>query len=98
MGFYSLPAGRTPKRMTRLNGRSHCHGIRPESAAASRETEMDFEYSDRTKELQEKLLKFKDEVIYPAETVYEEQMEQAKDRWQLPPVLEECKAEAKKRG
>ena len=59
---------------------------------------MDFEYSDRTKELQEKLLKFMDEVIYPAETVYEEQMEKAKDRWQLPPVLEECKAEAKKRG
>ena len=59
---------------------------------------MDFEYSDRTKELQEKLLKFMDEVIYPAEPVYEEQMEKAKDRWQLPPVLEECKAEAKKRG
>ena len=39
-----------------------------------------------------------DEVIYPAETVYEEQMEKAKDRWQLPPVLEDCKAEAKKRG
>src|SRR6478735_5552936 len=59
---------------------------------------MDFEYSDRTKELQEKLLKFMDEVIYPAEPVYEEQMEKAKDRWQLPPVLEQCKAEAKKRG
>jgi alkylation response protein AidB-like acyl-CoA dehydrogenase len=39
-----------------------------------------------------------DEVIYPAEPVYEEQMEKAKDRWQLPPVLEDCKAEAKKRG
>src|SRR6476620_4130474 len=59
---------------------------------------MDFEYSDRTKELQEKLLKFMDDVIYPAESVYEEQMEQAKDRWQLPKVIEECKAEAKKRG
>jgi len=59
---------------------------------------MDFEYSDRTKELQEKLLKFMDEVIYPAEPVYEEQLNGAKDRWQLPPVMEECKAEAKKRG
>jgi acyl-CoA dehydrogenase len=39
-----------------------------------------------------------DEVIYPAEPVYEEQMEKAKDRWQLPPIIEECKAEAKKRG
>ena len=59
---------------------------------------MDFEYSDRSKELLEKLNKFMDEVIYPAEPVYEEQMEKAKDRWQLPAVLEECKAEAKKRG
>ena len=59
---------------------------------------MDFEYSDRTKALLEKLHKFMDEVIYPAEPVYEEQMEKAKDRWQLPPVIEECKAEAKKRG
>jgi hypothetical protein len=25
-------------------------------------------------------------------------MEKAKDRWQLPPIIEECKAEAKKRG
>ena len=64
----------------------------------AREMEMDFEYSDRTKELQEKLLKFMDEVIYPAETVYEEQMEKAKDRWQLPPIIEQCKSEAKKRG
>ena len=59
---------------------------------------MDFEYSDRSKALVEKLNKFMDEVIYPAEPVYEEQMEKAKDRWQLPPVLEDCKAEAKKRG
>ena len=59
---------------------------------------MDFEYSDRSKALVEKLNKFMDEVIYPAESVYEEQMEKAKDRWQLPPVMEECKAEAKKRG
>jgi acyl-CoA dehydrogenase len=63
-----------------------------------RETAMDFEYTDRTKELQEKLTKFMDEVIYPAESVYEEQLSAAKDRWQLPPVMESCKAEAKKRG
>ena len=81
-----------------LNGRSHGRGFRPESAAARRERRMDFEYSDRTKALLEKLNKFMDEVIYPAEPVYEEQMEKAKDRWQLPPVIEECKAEAKKRG
>ena len=43
---------------------------------------MDFEYSDRSKALLETLNKFMDEVIYPAEPVYEEQMEKAKDRWQ----------------
>jgi len=59
---------------------------------------MDFEYTDRTKELLERMNKFMDDVIYPAEAVYEQQMESAKDRWQLPPVMEECKAEAKKRG
>ena len=59
---------------------------------------MDFEYTDRTKELLERMHKFMDEVIYPAEEVYEQQMESAKDRWSLPPVMEECKAEARKRG
>src|SRR5204862_8219659 len=63
-----------------------------------RETTMDFEYTDRTKEVQEKLTKFMDEVVYPAESVYEEQLTAAKDRWQLPPVMEQCNAEAKKRG
>ena len=51
--------------------------------------------SDRSKSpggkaLLEKLNKFMDEVIYPAEPVYEEQMEKAKDRWQLPKVIEEA--------
>jgi acyl-CoA dehydrogenase len=59
---------------------------------------MDFEYTDRTKDLLERMHKFMDEVIYPAEAVYEQQMESAKDRWSLPPVMEECKAEARKRG
>ncbi len=59
---------------------------------------MDFEYSDRTKELIERVQKFMDDVIYPAEHVFHEQLEAGKDRWQLPPVMEELKAEAKKRG
>ncbi len=59
---------------------------------------MDFEHSDRTKDLLERLGKFMDEVVYPAEEVYDQQLEDAKDRWQLPPVMEEAKAEARKRG
>src|SRR5437867_3300633 len=77
----------------------HISGVFRQSPPSTQgEKAMDFEYSDRSKALLEKLNKFMDEVVYPAEPVYEEQMEKAKDRWQLPPVLESCKAEAKKRG
>src|SRR5215467_13239403 len=77
----------------------HSAAVFGQSAAQHEGRErMDFEYSDRTKALLEKLNKFMDEVIYPAEPVYEEQLNSAKDRWQLPPVMEECKAEARKRG
>jgi acyl-CoA dehydrogenase len=59
---------------------------------------MDFEYPERTKALVEKVTKFMDEKVYPAEAVYEEQLANAKERWSLPPVMEELKAEARKRG
>ena len=59
---------------------------------------MDFEFPARTKDLMEKVQKFMDEVVIPAEEVYHHQLESQKDRWQLPPVMEELKAEAKKRG
>ena len=56
---------------------------------------MDFEYSDRTKELREKLLAFMDAHIYPAEPVYAEQLDAGEERWRSPPIMEELKAEAK---
>jgi len=59
---------------------------------------MDFDYTPRVRELIEKLNKFMDEVIYPAEPVFEEQMKSSKDRWSLPPIMEDLKAEARKRG
>lgn len=59
---------------------------------------MDFELSDRAKEYQERLLSFMDEHIYPAEAVYAEQMAESGDPNFHPPVLEELKAEARKRG
>jgi acyl-CoA dehydrogenase len=59
---------------------------------------MDFEYPERTKALVDKVTKFMDEKVYPAEAVYEEQLANAKERWSLPPVMEELKAEARKRG
>ncbi|MFG2522030.1 acyl-CoA dehydrogenase family protein [Streptomyces sp. NPDC048527] len=57
-----------------------------------------FELTDRAKEYQEKLLAFMDERIYPAESVYEAQMVESGDPHFHPPILEELKADAKKRG
>ncbi|MBC9227442.1 acyl-CoA dehydrogenase [Aeromicrobium sp. 636] len=59
---------------------------------------MQFELSDTAKEYQEKLLAFMDEHIYPAEAVYHRQMAEAGDPNFHPPILEELKAEARKRG
>ena len=39
---------------------------------------MDFEYSDRTKDLIERVQKFMDDVIYPGEKIYHEQLEASK--------------------
>ena len=51
----------------------------------------------RARELKDNLLDYMDRHVYPSEAVYEEQ-HKAGDRWDAPPVLEELKAEAKKRG
>lgn len=59
---------------------------------------MDFELSDTAKEYQEKLLAFMDEHIYPAESVYFEQMAESGNPNFQPPILEELKVEAKSRG
>ncbi|WP_375001655.1 acyl-CoA dehydrogenase family protein [Aeromicrobium sp. CTD01-1L150] len=59
---------------------------------------MQFDLSDRCKEYQEKLLAFMDEHIYPAESVYAAQMAEAGHPNFHPPILEELKTEAKKRG
>jgi acyl-CoA dehydrogenase len=59
---------------------------------------MEFELSDRCKEYQERLQAFMDERIYPAESIYEEQMEASGDPHHHPAVLEELKEDAKRRG
>ncbi|WP_395447813.1 acyl-CoA dehydrogenase family protein [Aminobacter sp. UC22_36] len=57
---------------------------------------MDFEYSDKTKSLLERLNAFMDAHVYPNERRYHEEVEA--DRWGHPPVLEELKAKAKAAG
>ncbi|MGP3776734.1 acyl-CoA dehydrogenase family protein [Streptomyces sp. SDT5-1] len=57
-----------------------------------------YEQTARGKEYQEKLLAFMDEHVYPAEQVYAAQMAESGDPHFHPPVIEELKTEAKKRG
>ncbi|MET0136729.1 MAG: acyl-CoA dehydrogenase family protein [Kibdelosporangium sp.] len=59
---------------------------------------MDFGYDARTQELREQLTAFMDEFVYPAEPVFETQLAEADDPWVIPPVVEDLKAEARKRG
>ena len=57
-----------------------------------------FEVSERTKRYQADLLAFMDECVYPAEPVYEEQMRSSGDPHHQPPIIEELKEQARKRG
>ena len=58
---------------------------------------MDFEYSEKTKQLLARLNAFMDEHIYPNEEAYYRQHDALGDRWQIPPMMEELKAKARAR-
>src|SRR5436190_12849894 len=57
---------------------------------------MDFEFSARVRELQDQVTGFMESHIYPNEALHAEQVEA--DRWGQPPIVEELKVEAQKRG
>lgn len=57
-----------------------------------------FEPSDRAKRFRDDLQDFMDAAVYPAEPVYEAQMHASGDPHFHPPVLEDLKSEAKRRG
>ncbi|MFC8450998.1 acyl-CoA dehydrogenase family protein [Kitasatospora sp. NPDC057223] len=60
---------------------------------------MDFSYDARTLELRERLLAFMDEHVYPAEAVLDAQLaDPAREHWDIPPVVAELRAEARRRG
>jgi len=59
---------------------------------------MDFALSPVAEELQGKLLDFMHGHVYPAEAVYEEQLAASGDPHAHPPVMEELKEEARRRG
>ncbi|HKC52672.1 MAG TPA: acyl-CoA dehydrogenase family protein [Myxococcota bacterium] len=57
---------------------------------------MDFEHSDKVKTLQRQVQAFMDAYVYPAEPVYEEQVQE--NRWSQPRIMEELKEKARKEG
>ncbi|HKA20661.1 MAG TPA: acyl-CoA dehydrogenase [Blastocatellia bacterium] len=58
---------------------------------------MHFEYTDKVKALQKKLLAFMNEYIYPNEKVYYQQINEG-DRWQPTAIIEELKPKARAAG
>ena len=59
---------------------------------------MDFELSDRAKDYRDRLQAFLDEKVHPAEQVYIEQVRAADTPHVHPPIMEELKEEARRRG
>src|SRR5947209_19289368 len=59
---------------------------------------MDFELSDRAKELKERLETLMDEHVYPAEPTYHEQIQASGNPHFHPPVMEELKSTARTLG
>ncbi|MFE5700755.1 acyl-CoA dehydrogenase family protein [Rhodococcus koreensis] len=59
---------------------------------------MDFEFSPRAQKLQGELLAFMDDFVYPAESVFDSQMAELPSPHHTPQVLEDLKAEARRRG
>ena len=58
---------------------------------------MNFEFSNKVTELQNKLTNFMNENVFKNEEVFEDQLNK-NGRWTIPPILEELKEKAKKEG
>jgi acyl-CoA dehydrogenase len=59
---------------------------------------LNFDYSERVLGLRARLEAFMDELVYPNEKVFEEQLDASESRWTVPPIMEDLKAEAKEAG
>jgi len=59
---------------------------------------MEFAYSPRVEDHRSKLNTFMDEMVYPAEAVYERQIRDAGDPHHHPEIIEDLKKEARARG
>ncbi|MGE7903920.1 acyl-CoA dehydrogenase [Peribacillus sp. NPDC094092] len=60
---------------------------------------MNFEHTQKVKDLEKKLTEFMEKHVYPNETIYKKQLEAQKSRWnEIPPILSELTAKAKEEG
>jgi acyl-CoA dehydrogenase len=59
---------------------------------------MEFEFSDKVKNLQERVSSFMENHVYPIEHDYPKFFEQAENRWTTPPKMQELKAKAREQG
>ncbi|MFF2499435.1 acyl-CoA dehydrogenase family protein [Peribacillus sp. NPDC058075] len=60
---------------------------------------MNFEHTQKVKNLEKKLTEFMEKHAYPNESIYKKQLEAQKSRWsEIPPVLSELTAKAKEEG
>jgi acyl-CoA dehydrogenase len=59
---------------------------------------MNFDYSDKARDLQLRLQQFMADEVYPVEHAYQEYLKTADNPWASPPLMEELKAKAKKAG
>jgi acyl-CoA dehydrogenase len=59
---------------------------------------VDFGFDATTSDYRDRLLEFMDSHVYPAEPVYAAQAAERTDPWATPPVIEDLKAEARRRG
>ncbi|WP_144527015.1 acyl-CoA dehydrogenase family protein [Peribacillus simplex] len=57
---------------------------------------MNFEHTQKVKDLEKKLTEFMEKHVYPNESIYKKQLEAQKSRWsEIPPILSELTAKAK---
>ncbi|MBT2666036.1 acyl-CoA dehydrogenase [Bacillus sp. ISL-4] len=60
---------------------------------------MNFEHTQKVKDLEKKLTEFMEKHVYPNESIYKKQLEAQKSRWsEIPPILSELTAKAKEEG
>ena len=59
---------------------------------------MLFPLSPRAEELHQRVTAFMEEHVYPAEHVFDTQLNELPSRWSIPPIMDELKAKAKAQG